>query len=115
MSLILAAVLALAMQEAAVAAPVDGDRSEIAAETAVPEKIPSPDADDVAPTVTIRTGDNGDVVEEYRLNGQVTMVKVTPLRGPSYYLIDSNGDGRLDGKDGDGVVAPVYWKIYEWN
>ena len=43
------------------------------------------------------------------------MIKITPERGPSYYLIDSNGDGRLDGKDGDGVVAPVYWKIYEWN
>ena len=39
----------------------------------------------------------------------------TGLRGPAYYLIDSDGDGRLDGKDGDGVVAPVYWKIYEWN
>lgn len=114
MSLILAALLALAAQEAETTVVADA-AAPVENEAVIPEKIPSPDADNNAPTVTIRTGDNGDLIEEYRSGGQVTMIKITPERGPSYYLIDSNGDGRLDGKDGDGVVAPVYWKIYEWN
>ena len=112
MSLVLAAFLALATQAAETAnATVVPENIE----ATIPEKIPAPEADDNGPTVNIHTGDNGDVVEEYRQAGQLTMVKVTPLHGPSYYLIDSDGDGFLDGKDGDGVVAPVYWKIYEWN
>lgn len=113
MSLILATLLALAAQDAAAEASESAPTE--AAEVAIPEKIPAPDAEENAPTVTIRTGDNGDVIQEYRQSGRVTMIKITPKRGPSYYLIDADGDGRIDGKDGDGVVAPVYWKIYEWN
>lgn len=59
-----------------------------------------------------RTLDNGDTIEEYRVGGQVRMVKITPARGPSYYLYDRNGDGRMD-SDKDGV-SPVYWKLYSW-
>jgi len=110
MSLILALLLTLSAQEVA-----SDTAMADAADVAVPEKIPAPDADENLPTVTIRTGENGDLIQEYRSGGQVTMVKIKPLRGPADYLIDSDGDGRLDGKDGDGVVAPVYWKIYEWN
>ena len=62
-----------------------------------------------------RTLDNGDVVSEYRVQGQLTMVRVAPKRGPVYYLIDSNADGRLDKatRDKEGV-SPVYYKIYGW-
>lgn len=62
--------------------------------------------------ITTRTIDNGDQVEEYRVAGQLRMVKVTPVRGATYYLYDRDGDGRLD-SDKDGV-APVYWQIYKW-
>ncbi|KGM51292.1 hypothetical protein N792_11130 [Lysobacter concretionis Ko07 = DSM 16239] len=59
-----------------------------------------------------RVQDNGDVIEEYRVAGQLRVVKVTPARGPVYYLIDNDGDGRPD----DGApVSPVYWKLFEWN
>ena len=64
--------------------------------------------------VAVRTETNGDVIEEYRVAGQLRMVKVTPVRGPAYYLIDENGDGRLDKSKGEGPVSPVYWKIYGW-
>ncbi|MGS1077085.1 DUF2782 domain-containing protein [Pseudoxanthomonas beigongshangi] len=64
--------------------------------------------------VAVRTEPNGDVIEEYRVAGQLRMVKVTPSRGPAYYLIDENGDGRLDKSKGEGPVSPVYWKIYGW-
>lgn len=64
--------------------------------------------------VAVRTEPNGDVIEEYRLAGQLRMVKVTPSRGPAYYLMDENGDGRLDKSKGEGPVSPVYWKLYGW-
>ena len=65
--------------------------------------------------VTSRTAENGDVLEEYRVAGQLHVVKVTPRRGPAYYLIDSNGDGRLDSSKGEAPVSPVHWKLFEWN
>ncbi|HZH43526.1 MAG TPA: DUF2782 domain-containing protein [Lysobacter sp.] len=64
--------------------------------------------------VSTRTMENGDVVEEYRVAGQLRVVKVTPPRGPTYYLIDRNGDGRLDESEGEGPVSPVYFKLFEW-
>jgi hypothetical protein len=81
----------------------------------IPEKIPSPDADATAPTVTIRTADNGDVVKEYRQSGRLFMVRVDPKNGPPYYLYDDDGNGRLDRTDGDRRFSPVYWTIYEWD
>jgi len=68
-----------------------------------------------APTVTIRKIDNGDVVEEYRQDGRLTSIRVKPARGPAYTVQDTNGDGRLDRKDMEGPVAPVYWTLYEWD
>jgi len=65
--------------------------------------------------ITSRITDNGDTIEEYRVAGQLQVVKVTPRRGPTYYLIDSNGDGRLDSSKGEGPISPVYWKLFEWN
>lgn len=66
--------------------------------------------------VAVRTETNGDVIEEYRVGGQMRMVKVTPSRGPAYYLIDQNGDGRLDASKGNeqNNISPVYWKLYGW-
>ena len=58
------------------------------------------------------TESNGDVISEYRVQGQLRMVRVKPARGPAYYMIDSNGDGRMDRSKGD--VAPVYYKLYSW-
>jgi hypothetical protein len=82
---------------------------------ALPEKVLEPPSTEAAPAVSIRTDGSGDVVEEYRQNGQIYMVKVRPKIGPAYSLIDSNGDGKLDAQDGDGPVRPVYWTLYEWN
>ena len=84
----------------------------------IPEKIPSPPSEETEPTVTIRTGENGDVIQEYRQNGAVYMVRVTPAGGGvAYTLMDSNGDGKLDKEDAEdaGGVSPVYYTIYEWD
>lgn len=85
----------------------------------VPDDAPDPARDEAeakaAPTVSIRVQDNGDRVEEYAINGVIYMVKITPARGPAYYLMDTDGNGRLDRDGLDGGVAPVYWTVYEWD
>jgi Protein of unknown function (DUF2782) len=53
---------------------------------------------------------NGDEITEYRVAGQLRVVKVQPKRGPAYYLQDRNGDGRPD----DDKVSPVYFKLFGW-
>ena len=65
-------------------------------------------ADAVAAT---KVQPNGDEITEYRVAGQLRVVKVQPKRGPAFYLYDRNGDGRLD-EDKD--VSPVYFKLFEW-
>lgn len=46
----------------------------------------------VEPQVTIRKRGE-ETVEEYRINGKLYMVKVTPAHGVPYVLIDHRGDG----------------------
>ena len=84
-------------------------------EAPLPEKILAPPSAEAEPAVSIRTDSSGDVVEEYRQNGKVYMVKVRPEKGVPYTIMDTNGDGRLDDSDGDGPVRPVYYTLYEWN
>jgi hypothetical protein len=59
-----------------------------------------------------RTEANGDVVTEYRVAGQLRVVKVEPSRGPAYYLYDRDGDGKMDPLKGDAPVT--YYKLYGW-
>lgn len=94
-----------------------GERQSLPRDGQAPiqDKIQSRPSEESAPTVTIRTTETGDTVEEYRQNGRLTMIKVTPQRGPSYMLIDTDGDGRVDRSDGVGAVAPIYYKLYEWD
>ena len=54
---------------------------------------------------------NGDEVTEYRVAGQLRVVKVQPKRGPAFYLYDRNGDGRVDE---DQNISPVYFKLFQW-
>jgi hypothetical protein len=79
----------------------------------IPPKIQD---EQVEPTVTIREEDDRRI-EEYRMNGQVYMVKVTPKNGVPYYYIDRDGDGQLELDPKQAAldpVQPVYWKIKEW-
>ena len=88
---------------------------ETAQDVPIPPKEPPPANDEGAPTVTIRSTESGDRVEEYRQNGKVFMVKVTPKNGVPYTLFDDNNDGRLDRSDAEkNDISPVYYTIYEW-
>ncbi len=58
----------------------------------------------------------GETRREYRIGGRLVMVEVTPSIGPTYYLIDSTGDGSLDRRRDDlepGFVPPS-WILFRW-
>ncbi|NJA89978.1 DUF2782 domain-containing protein [Rhodocyclus tenuis] len=72
-----------------------------------PEMIPFDAA--IEPQVTIKKREN-DTIEEYRVDGTLYMLKVTPANGVPYYLIDNQGNGnfmRMDTLDG-GVRVPQW-------
>jgi hypothetical protein len=84
------------------------------ADVPIPPKI---QGEQIEPTVTIREEEER-LIEEYRFNGQVYMVKITPKGGIPYYYIDTDGDGRLEldmDQQALNPVQPVYWKIKEWD
>jgi len=86
---------------------------EATADVPIPPKIQD---EQVEPTVTIREEEER-TIEEYRFNGQVYMVKITPKGGIPYYYIDADGDGKLEldpSQQALNPVQPVYWKIKEW-
>ena len=82
------------------------------ATTSQNEPVP-PDIPEGAEQAT-RTEANGDVVTEYRVNGTIAMVRIAPAKGPVYYLVDADHDGRLDRTAHGSRDTPVYFKLYEW-
>ena len=85
-----------------------------------PPPPPAPDSEageTIEPEITIRPGPEG-TITEYRVNGELYMIKVTPAaRGfPPYYLVDTNGDGRLDTRRPElqrNFLIPA-WVIHRW-
>jgi hypothetical protein len=79
-----------------------------------PPRIPyAPGSEELAePQVTIiERADR--TIEEYRVNGRLVLVKVTPEAGPPYYLVDRSGDGLVDERidDIDEASGVVQWVI----
>jgi len=55
------------------------------------------------------------VIEEYRVNGRLRYVKITPSVGKPYYMIDTNGDGILDMRENDLDNPPInQWILLRW-
>ena len=56
-----------------------------------------------------------EIIEEYRVNGQLRYAKITPNRGPAYYLVDTDGDGILDTRNNDLDNPPInQWILWRW-
>mgnify|MGYP006171995681 CR=1 FL=1 len=86
------------------------------------EALPPPDIPDsiqsgepIEPEVTIIQKDDS-VVEEYRVNGALYMVKVTPSVGPVYYLTDQDGDGKLESRSNKlgSNSSAAQWILFSW-
>lgn len=65
------------------------------------------------PDVVIRQeGDR--MVEEYRVNGFLYAIKVTPKNGPPYYLVAIDDEGNFARSDQPEGMRIPSWKIFEW-
>ena len=71
------------------------------------------DAPSPEPDVTIRTeGDK--TIQEYRQNGFLYAIKVTPKVGKPYFLVRADGsDANFIRSDQPDMLIPS-WKIFEW-
>lgn len=98
------------------ALPVLAQQGNLQPLPAVPPPPPGMEAFDAAlePQVTIvRT--ESETREEFRQNGKLYMVKVTPAFGPDYYLVDQQGDGNFIQQDGPSSnLTPAMWKVFSW-
>ncbi|MEM7406206.1 MAG: DUF2782 domain-containing protein [Pseudomonadota bacterium] len=62
------------------------------------------------PDVTIRRGPDR-TIHEYRVGGELRAIRVKPDNGPAYYLVDSDGDGRLESSTH--IYGPGFW-VNSW-
>lgn len=69
---------------------------------------------EAASEMTVRE-EGTDRIEEFREDGRLWKIRIVPAHGDVREFIDRTGDGRLDRRPEDGPVAPVYYRIYEWN
>ena len=84
----------------------------------VPEPGPPPpeiaNDPELESQVTIIRHEN-ETIEEYRVNGRLTMVKVTPRRGRPYYLVSDGADGTFVRRDSldSGLKVPL-WLLFSF-
>ncbi len=119
--LLIAVALLAAVSVASAGAPPPQD-APAAPTTEVPPPPPlttetpgtaEPEADESVPEVTITTKD-GETRAEYRIEGRLYMIKVTPAKGKPYYLIDYEGSGEFRHSDLDPRISPPMWVIKRW-
>jgi len=81
-----------------------------------PPVLPEPlvDGESIEPAINIIQKDDR-IIEEYRIKGQLYMIKVTPTVGVPYYFIDTDGDGSLESQQHElsGHIVPN-WILLEW-
>ena len=55
-------------------------------------------------------------IETHSVNGIVYKVKITPNKGPAYYLYDTDGNGSFDMRSDRELKKSTVqqWKIFEW-
>ena len=94
---LLLGLLSTALPNAVLAADIPNNLEPLPEVPPPPSGVNQGDPD--APDVTI-TKKGEDKVEEYRINGELYMMKVTPPHGKSYYLMKEDQDGgwsRMEG------------------
>ncbi len=102
--------------------PVFADGHEeptpVYANVPAPPDLPDPveSGEVLEPEITIHPGKDGGTITEYSVNGNVYKVKITPAFGPPYYLIDKNGDGKMDCKTNNiyDDICVSEWVLFSW-
>jgi len=91
--------------------------------TQTPQALPEPpdlpprvqSGETLEPEVTIR-GDDKQTVTEYRVNGRIHSIKVEPVVGPTYWLVDTTGNGFAETRF-DNFNPPFAipgWVLFRW-
>ena len=99
-----AAQMALAEKQADIPPPPPGSGAQRGGEEIEPE------------VVIIQREDK--IIEEYRVNGQLYMIKVIPKNAPTYFLLDNDGDGTMESRLGASDLEPDImiprWVLFRW-
>jgi len=78
-----------------------------------PLSVMAEDAPSAEPDVTIRQ-DGDKKIEEFRQNGFLYAIKITPKGMPPYFLVRSDGsEGNFIRSDQPDMLIPA-WKIFSW-
>jgi hypothetical protein len=110
----LLAALLLVLPVAAQAADARPPNLEPIPEPPLPAVQTSPDDPTLEPQVTIRR-QGEDTIEEFRLNGQLYMIRVVPRNGIPFYLTAPPGEGTYPAPVSAGPeVRPPLWTIFSW-
>lgn len=72
-----------------------------------------PEETGLEPEVTI-VPRGTEIHEEYRINGRLYLIKVIPAKGPPYYLIDEEGNGKFRRSDFEPRIKIPQWVIKRW-
>lgn len=70
------------------------------------------DDSSVEPDITIRQEEDR-TVREYRINGQLYAIEIQPKVGPSYFLVDDDGDGDFRRSENERIAVPS-WVLISW-
>jgi hypothetical protein len=101
-----------AADQEAVPEPPELPESSESPELPLPEVIV--DGEVIEPEVKIIKQEEG-TIYEYRIGGQLYMVKIQPIKGPAYYLIDRDGDGEFDSRSTDPTnISVPQWILMRW-
>ncbi|MNO87812.1 hypothetical protein D3C76_792420 [compost metagenome] len=52
-------------------------------------------------------------IQEYRVNGFLYAIKVTPKNGKPYFLVRADGDSNYVRSDNPDMLIPA-WEIFSW-
>lgn len=91
----------------------EGELENIPEPPVLPDPVES--GETIEPEITIIQREDA-TIEEYRVNGNLYMVKITPAAGPPYYLIDRDGDGQMESRFSgihDDIIVPQ-WVLFRW-
>ncbi len=82
----------------------------------IPQQVKSGEAL-AEPEVTIKRDDKR-TITEYRINGRLTAIKVETEGFPTYYMVDTDGDGKVDtrrsGRFTEDDMALPTWVLFRW-
>ena len=80
-----------------------------------PSHSDSQNQEEIEPEVTIIRREDK-TIEEYRINGRLYMIKVTPKNAPPYFLVDTDGNGTMESHRSalePDIMIPQ-WVLFRW-